>query len=340
MYDLQVNADPTLRHVQEKRQRHREAQRRYRYLIAIEAEALEAEIPLLEARLMVLQKQAGLTPSSLVPWRDIAFALEQEATVSMETQATLRDQLQQAEHNASALAAWVQQVTQPSPLVHGGRAAAMTADTSIRNMAAEWTMQQLYHNLPILHAQAAFPTCTDEPYIHVSINELGTTYCALVHQQYELPLPTAVVLAKCQRLMGVQANKCGVEYLSGGSNNILVRTIQEKTRWIMLVQGIEDDPMMPIEGYTRSWTSWTIGQAIDADRTLLQKGFDYSGCRLHGAFVPWEESDPLIQRFRDSGVPRADWCRMYEAAYRTHYEIQVKEDMAVFMREAVEQNGH
>ncbi|EQC42587.1 hypothetical protein SDRG_00316 [Saprolegnia diclina VS20] len=338
MYDLQVNADPTLRPVQEKRQRHREAQRRYRYLIALEATALEDEIPLLEQRLAQLQYQQTqkTRTTSHVAWKDIALALEEEALMSKEVQRALQQQVAEAETRASLLAAWVQRMTAPqaSPSSPSRPLAGLLDEPVSRATGAVWIMDQLHQRFPQLYAQAPFPRdVRSAPFVRVSVSELEDTYCTMVHQQYVVLSPLHVVLTACETIAATEEmERLGDDIVycrdTNDTHNLLIRTVQEPCKFIRLVQGIEDDPKHPLQGHTRSWTSWTIGTALSDGTTLLQKGYDYSGCRVHGAFAPLETAEPVIQVLMANNVPRTEWRAAYEAAYQTYYEMEMQNDVA------------
>ncbi|KDO22373.1 hypothetical protein SPRG_11325 [Saprolegnia parasitica CBS 223.65] len=345
MYDLQVNADPTLRPVQEKRQRHREAQRRYRYLIALEASALDDEIPLLEQRLAQLQCQQTqkACPTSHVAWKDIALALEEEALASQEVQRALQQQVAEAETRASLLAAWVQRVTAP-PSSPSHPLAGLLDEPVSRATSAVWIMDQLHQRFPQLYAQAPFPRDgASLPFVRVCVSELENTYCTAVHQQYVVPSPLHAVQTACENTAATEVmERLGddIVYCRGtnDTHNLLIRTIQEPGKFLLLVQGIEDDPRQPLQGYTRSWTSWTMGTTLSDGATLLQKGYDYSGYRVHGAFAPLEVVEPVVQVLVANNVPRTEWRAACEATYQTYYEIEMHNDIAVLI-DTIARNG-
>ncbi|OQR99565.1 hypothetical protein ACHHYP_05748 [Achlya hypogyna] len=350
LYDIEEALAPDAESPEtQQRRRHREAQRRYRQRGELEVQELQETIAALAAQREQLLLQRST--SSSLPWKDVARAL-QDATYDAEgNQIKLRFQLRAKRALARALYNWIMALASPSKLLPphalpSWQLSSLTTTGSARYVGGAWIMRHLYVQLPRWIAESRFPQIIDaaeavksRPYVCVQVEEHGSSSRIVVRKQRVASYSADTILAAYETLQPPRGGQV-LEVIDKTTRYIkypvydedfvehhLVTYLDEPDRFVLLIQGIVDDNAFPLRQQTRFWTSWTVGYRIGPNLTLLQDGYDFSGLRRGGEWMPREEFSETYAQLKAAGVPDMQMMESYQRQLQILFETANIGDM-------------
>ncbi|KAF0715142.1 Aste57867_3558 [Aphanomyces stellatus] len=252
--------------------------------------------------------------SLMLPWQDVATALQEAAAAATCTNQSLKDQVAQYQMLACRLASWLRppsvgrDTLSPSTLTWQDEH--LPEDDCIRRTAMDWITQRLVHHADAAVAAFDLPYTTDEV-LHVHAVEIPDTRGCIEYNASQMLLHASVGDIAAVMLFGesrrpqctqeVNDTDAGLHYQQYPTqigrckfplNMLVLHHHVSPTKFVLCRTAITDDPRHPPGAAVYRWKEWVVLEAIGATTTLVRQGSINSGVQ----YTATREYMPLIER--------------------------------------------
>ncbi|OQS00549.1 hypothetical protein ACHHYP_03418 [Achlya hypogyna] len=276
-------------------------QREYRRMDLEELRCLRAHVASLEATYSALTVVHGQRDAmAMLPWKDIASGLYDDAKMAVAKHKVLRDQLTYYRGLARVLASFVARLGPSLELLPPGdtrwHALALPADDNARCLAMDWLMTRLYHNTQGTFQANAFPSTTASDFadiniylddgkfqfvvrsqrlVNIGLDHVDRVYGAFCDDVTEIGVENSTgnwvsrmdqeVLAGRNLVYGRQTLIKGVE------QHYLCRRYDEPGKLVLVGQNIVEDAKYPSShrGMYEE-TGWRVVESLGPDQVIIK----------------------------------------------------------------------
>ncbi|ETV91211.1 hypothetical protein H310_14088 [Aphanomyces invadans] len=321
---MNVTADKVLARKARKRAYLRQFMQGYRVKVKDATLMLKAQVRDLEAE---CARRSFMT---MLPWHEIADALQTEQEISETEMRELRRKLRSIEVLSSTMQHWVLTQLNSIPRAPNENAASkswrnvtLLKDPMSRQLGKDWILQQMYHNTDRMFASHGFPAIASMQSIYevdVQTEHVGDSDCMYYHakRQMESPPPDAIMRYMyrnklCSIIMAdgdipvtyptirEVTRTTALHQLTTSKGewfNVLVGEFNSPTRCVIVAQQIEDDEVYRMVGTRqRNRMMWYDFQRMPSGRWMYRSLYINSQ-----TFVQDGSYAPLDVEAQDIGV--------------------------------------
>ncbi|KAF0690477.1 Aste57867_18133 [Aphanomyces stellatus] len=317
----------------------RKAQQRYRKERSVHRKQLRQLVVDLEARVSHLQEEAGAGGGSssmrqkhrkgsggMLPWTDVALALQDAVELSQTENADLRVQVKDAKRVAYLLMTYVGDLmvarTCLRTKMETWQHVSLLADPTARRHGFDWITTQLFHGAPRVFAENAFPASTHEVFFGVDV--APDQYQVVIRHQRLVPHCVGDLTAAYRRFF-LESNGFGyaIEDLADDDETSSTTTApslhamdmvyrrrnignpeigdvmqnyvhrqfvdDDGRRSVLVARNIVSDDKHPLGAYKRDASGWIEVQAMDAQTSLVRECWTVCPLLRGDAFASWAD---------------------------------------------------
>ncbi|OQS01721.1 hypothetical protein ACHHYP_00338 [Achlya hypogyna] len=310
--------------------------REYRKLDAEGVRYLRERVVQLSAQLELLQMEKK-TPSSLLAWKDIAGALNEDLRAACTVNDELRRTVQANDGFQKAVHEWVTRTSTVHVHPVSRRSwhdTSLPRDPAARTLAMDWITMRLFHNIDGLVASSGLPY-TRENYQLTTLQPCDANYkiqgVSVRFVPADLQTTAACLEQFAKDFPPYLEARCLTEtdtvlytrYLSPYGlvvhlpfvQNVIQRHFFDGQRYVSFRHCITDDEALPTDGLVCEWTEWTVAERVAPNVTVIKEGFFATGLRTpDGTYVSVDVVSPQAAQHAD--LESKFRCMQHEAQAR------------------------